>query len=1300
MQGYELTVGQLPCGVCLVRRDEPLTLLEANDTFYQLYGYTREEAEREEFRSIQFINYPQDWPQERVKIEAELEHGAQEFEVETRAIHRSGRLLWVLVRIRPQADGSLLAVVLDITERSNRLEQLQLSKEETQLALEHAGRFIFRYDLQTGCCTLSDSTARELGLPTLVEDVPESMIAGGNVDAESAAEYRRFFSSMRQGEPRGSMLVHFRNGRGEFAWYHCMFSMVSDLEGRPQHAVVSFEDVSQQREREMAYEQWSQYNRRQMAEAVVYYESNLSHNMFETFAGEEAGLIPQEVRNSYDETIRHVAENLVEAEEREEYIATFSREALTGAFQQGRREAYLEYRRKNAAGESYWASTTVQLLPDPYSNDIKSFALVRSIDQRKQREMEMERRSRTDALTGLLNRGATIEAVEHLLETSGPSARHAFLMMDIDCFKELNDTMGHRFGDQVLEGIAQGLRRSLRSGDVVGRLGGDEFVIFLRDMPLGQALEQKLVSICSLLSGLFAQQTLVSGSLGVAVYPRDGITFDELYQKADIALYQAKRGGRNQFMFYQPCMVQEDWKPLNDTPIDQEKQPGLQEDVYWTVRQGEGKTEEGNNVDDYLRAVHDSFDDLLVMNVSRDTCFALSNIPNKYRMPDTDGTLRDMLLQMAHQIHPGDALRFTHFFDWERVRTALQSGRRSVYSEFRKTRQGGGYCWVAVTVVPLNRHNQEEVYLCFVRDVDAHKQEQERWNQEKLNLCRQIEAESYRTIMEEAGTVLLEYNAETGARYASPAAREFTCGVDADRRSAFQLFTPKDVHPEDWPIIDEITRRVDQGQCSAGGTVRLRCTAGGYLWCNVTLTVLRGEDGSFHRSLVAINDVDETVKNREELVYRAEYDELTGYRNFTKFKADTVELLQHCSGQRYGLYYCDLRNFKLINDMYGYDFGDQVLRYWANVLARHCGEGEIFARVSADHFTILCRYQERKELEARFADIAALLAGYGELAGKKLRLELVGGIYCIESEKDVLSVQDMIDRANLAQKSVKRLDGSRCAFYNAAMRAELLWEKEMEADMRRALANGEFVPYFQPIVKLEGEERVCAAEALARWDKPGHGLVPPGEFIPLFEKNGFVVELDLYVFEAACRTLRRWLDSGYPAVKVAVNVSSVSVFQPDFEARYRAIKQQYGIPDGLVGLECTESTAVQNAQGLDRIMGRMRQYGFEFSMDDFGSGYSSLNLLKDVHAGVLKLDMMFLRHNKLQEARNKTIVSSILTMASALDMETIAEGVETAEQLTILRQLGCDYAQGFLFSPPVPAAAFEEQFLKGGVERP
>lgn len=250
--------------------------------------------------------------------------------------------------------------------------------------------------------------------------------------------------------------------------------------------------------------------------------------------------------------------------------------------------------------------------------------------------------------------------------------------------------------------------------------------------------------------------------------------------------------------------------------------------------------------------------------------------------------------------------------------------------------------------------------------------------------------------------------------------------------------------------------------------------------------------------------------------------------------------------------------------------------------------------------------------------------------------------------------------------------------------------------MRRALLEGEFKPFFQPMTDLRQGGIVCGAEALARWEKPGSGMISPAEFIPLFEKNGFIIELDLYIYECTCRVLRRWLQEGCQLRKVSVNVSRVSVFQPDFADKYIALKEKYQLPDGVLELECTETAAVHNAEGLESIMTRMRSNGFRFSMDDFGSGYSSLNLLKDITVDVLKLDMIFLKNNKLQESRNQTIVSSILAMAGKLGMKTVVEGVETPEQMAILQRLGCDYAQGYLFSKPVSEQEFEAHFLRSG----
>lgn len=250
-------------------------------------------------------------------------------------------------------------------------------------------------------------------------------------------------------------------------------------------------------------------------------------------------------------------------------------------------------------------------------------------------------------------------------------------------------------------------------------------------------------------------------------------------------------------------------------------------------------------------------------------------------------------------------------------------------------------------------------------------------------------------------------------------------------------------------------------------------------------------------------------------------------------------------------------------------------------------------------------------------------------------------------------------------------------------------EKEIENKMQDALKNHEFEVYLQPKVELKGET-IAGAEALVRWNDPEYGLISPAEFIPIFEKNGFIVNLDLYMFEQVCGLLQSWIEKGYEPVPVSVNLSHVHLKNPDFLKEFRAIFQKYKLPPKLLEIELTETLVFENLDLLVKVIDQFHEIGFDCSLDDFGSGYSSLNILKDVPVDTLKLDRGFFGSNQQKNDRGGYIVESIIELAKKLKMQTVSEGVETKEQVAFLKKANCDMVQGYVFAKPVPIVDFEK----------
>ncbi|MGI6200328.1 MAG: EAL domain-containing protein [Christensenellales bacterium] len=424
-------------------------------------------------------------------------------------------------------------------------------------------------------------------------------------------------------------------------------------------------------------------------------------------------------------------------------------------------------------------------------------------------------------------------------------------------------------------------------------------------------------------------------------------------------------------------------------------------------------------------------------------------------------------------------------------------------------------------------------------------------------------------------------------------------------------------------------------------------------------------------------------------------DSVTGYNSFVWFKQQVADILAQRQGSRYALWYSDLKNFKYINDVFGYDLGNRVLKYWADLIAADTREGEVFARVSADNFTRLVRYETVQELAPRFERAARLLADCPETRARKFPLELVTGVYLIEPG-DNLSLAEMMNRANIAQKSVKSQRGSQIAIYTESMRQRVLNDLRLETQMRDAIRAQEFVLYLQPQVSAlpQPPGAPARAEALVRWQRDGKIIAMPGEFIGLFERNGTIVDLDLYVFKQACAYLKQLDRDRADDLRLAVNVSRISMLQPNFIENYCRVRDAYGIAPGRLELEFTESIAVENYEQFRQTVLALKQMGFLCAMDDFGTGQSSLNVLQSLPLDVLKLDKRFFDFGQEPE-RGRAVVHSVLKMAKELNMDTVAEGIEEMAQVTMLRQMGCDYIQGYVFAKPMPAADYRQALMEG-----
>lgn len=426
-------------------------------------------------------------------------------------------------------------------------------------------------------------------------------------------------------------------------------------------------------------------------------------------------------------------------------------------------------------------------------------------------------------------------------------------------------------------------------------------------------------------------------------------------------------------------------------------------------------------------------------------------------------------------------------------------------------------------------------------------------------------------------------------------------------------------------------------------------------------------------------------------------DPVTGGHNQTRFLLLAQEALDAHPPGTYALVSCDIQAFSLVNRSFGKPAGDQVLYHLNRCLRQRLRSDELVGRAAQDQFLLLLRLEHPQSMQHRLADMARSFNAYNEQLQNPYYLPLAMGI-CPSDPEDPVPLSELCDRATLARKRAKRMADAETqlcswAFYQPADQQHLLLSRSIYNRMNLALEQGDFKVYLQPKISLR-TRKVVGAEALVRWYDPEQGFVEPDVFIPVLERNGFITQLDAYMFEQSCILLRRWLDLGLEPVSISVNYSRANL-RHDPLPRFCQLRQQWQVPAELLEFEFTETLVGKNPSYFAELVEQMHEAGFRCSMDDFGSGYSSLHMLQQVPVDVLKLDKSLFEGllDDTQRERTRCVVQSVLEMAHCLGITTVAEGISDEVQLSALEGLPCDLVQGYYFSRPLPAEEFQSAFL-------
>ncbi len=782
-----------------------------------------------------------------------------------------------------------------------------------------------------------------------------------------------------------------------------------------------------------------------------------------------------------------------------------------------------------------------------------------------------------DSITTLLNYTHTREAISEYI--GEPEAAGAVMMIDIDNFQQLNESLGYVFGDQVIVAVSKILIKAFRKADIIGRLSGDRFLVFVKGEVPQDFLMMKGNEICCEAQKIYCGDHLQRNSVSIGItVMSSGDTFDDLCERAEQALYFAKGKGKNFCQLYEEDMsvVGSAFKRRH------------------TTNRSIGK---------------DSYD--VFYNEIAEMTFRLMEDTT-----DADASILLLLQKIKEQF--GLAVVSVQDVVEEKPRTL-----KYVYN-----------------LVSDGISNQKNIEIQY---------EKEDWLRIKSKL--------------ERGRYLFQVAADS-----SECKEMFLESMESQVVSGLRLPLGKKEY------FNGIANFIYAGES--------------HEWEEREIRFLE----SFTRILsVYINRI-RTFNEAEYLAkMMRERDSVTGLFSYDTFLSRMKEYVDIQKEPCEIVYtYSDFSNFKYINDTYGYEVGNLLLRKFGEYVVDDENEDILCAsRVHSDNIVVARRNSQGltpEEFAAQIDVCNEYLAEILKQYGHDSMISIRSGVYF--SRSDECTIEEAVTNAGYACKKNKDSGSDKCMIFTEDLMKEYKKRLRYISELEYAMEAGEMQVYIQPKTLAKTSE-VVGGEALIRWIKPGNEVIFPGDFIPIFEKSGDIITLDYFVYRKVCEYIRGRMDAGLPVVPISVNVSTLHLKDDDIMEYLDKLLEEYKIPVKYLELELTESVYIDDVGQALKLLSWCKEKGMRMAMDDFGAGYSSLNILDVVPIDIMKIDRIFMKNQTLTD-NDKIILECVVNMADKLDITTICEGVENAEQLCFLKNIGCDIIQGYFIGRPMPMTAFDK----------
>ncbi|MFI3230273.1 MAG: bifunctional diguanylate cyclase/phosphodiesterase [bacterium] len=908
-----------------------------------------------------------------------------------------------------------------------------------------------------------------------------------------------------------------------------------------------------------------------------------------------------------------------------------------------------------------------------------------------------------DILDKIYDRASFEEIVNSTLNKNhDKDQQYALCIIDVDYFKIINDTFGHMFGDKVLEDIVEDILKCVDEDDLVGRVGGDEFAVLIKINTI-KALERKIRTICDKIKNIYiSDQTThkISSSIGIALSPKYGVSYQELVKNADLALYNIKANGRNNFQFYNKSLMQLDI-------ISKQNNSLLK---YNRIR--------NHNTTDMINIINFFME---TKGVSIATQVTLEMICKTYKLDRVCSYVKDNLTTSFVKIYEHNAsnysMNITNQLNLKETLYLTSPSNESLklLQAFSKFYHDKKYIYTD----NINSIIKEFAKINFEQNKDFETKEFYSYyfssennilgyiTLEKYNLSEkltQLEITEITTICQMLNNRIAENELKKKLKRENEIYKLIISNRDVSiyvvKKNTYEILFFNEQ-------FKSIVPNVKIGSICYKLKGRNTPCSNCYIYSPTTIThkyfmntdkvwtvdcTPSTWDNGIDAYIVCAKDTTDSTLE-EDFEYM---DLLTKAPSLEMFKKGFQDIVKSNLFEQlnYSLFVLDIDNFKYINNIYGYTIGDEILRQLSNNIKNFIKLDEIYCRISDDKFAILITYRDEDHLKQQIKSLNKMFEKMQRTHFNKMKITIICGVYKLSSQD--IELNFILDKANIARKNAKGSIKNVFKEYDSNLNATIEKQNFIEDRILSALENDEFIPYLQPKFNLYTKE-IYGAEALVRWQSSDR-MIYPDEFVHIFEKNGFIMALDFIIYEKVMKYMKSCLNRGLKIIPISLNVSRGHIIDNEFTEKVLTLINKYEIPISMIEMEITENSFAEDALTVREFINNLRKENIKVSVDDFGTAYSSLNILKDLEVDAIKLDKGFLqtmehiKNSKLLE-KDKIIVKHIVEMCRDLKINIICEGIETLEQINFLKDIGCEYGQGYIFSKPISIQEFEKKFI-------